>query len=90
MYDHYGAHISTQTMTIDSSQFGTNYTEWSLNNKLNDASTGRPILTDMAGFWNKTLTTTEREVYGRKAIMYNAGWYNYVTSEPQMAAACTY
>jgi hypothetical protein len=42
IYDHYGIHISTQNITIDSSQFGTNYTEFSLNNKANDPTTGRP------------------------------------------------
>jgi hypothetical protein len=60
MYDHFGGHISTQAVTIDSSQFGTNYTKWSLNNKANDPSTGRPQIQDKAGYWNKTLTTQER------------------------------
>jgi hypothetical protein len=60
MYDNFGAHISTQAVTIDSSQFGTNYTKWSLNNKSNDPTTGRPQIMDKAGFWNKTLTTQER------------------------------
>jgi hypothetical protein len=60
MYDAGGSHINTQTITIDSSLFGTNYTKWSLNNKANDPSTGRPLIVDMTGMWGKTLTSQER------------------------------
>jgi hypothetical protein len=60
IYDHYGASVYSATITIDSSQFGTNYTEWSLNHKANDPTTGHPQIADKAGFWAKTLTTQER------------------------------
>jgi hypothetical protein len=32
-----------------------------LNNKANDPITGRPLIADKAGYWNKTLTTQERD-----------------------------
>jgi hypothetical protein len=60
IYDHYGTEIYTATVAIDSSQFGTNFTEWSLNHKANDPTTGRPQIADKAGYWAKTLTTQER------------------------------